>query len=167
MSARQDQIDIAIKRLKSSDAFKAAERKLDFWAVVLVGTLGRVPKGFGDNRGWWPGRVGITRDPDEYTRRMDLEQVHEHASLEIVWTESHRHALRLKARLDVLLLGESEINRIRHGWRDLEDPDITWPILLGQALDEIREGGEAVEVFSEQMRLQKILNEARKKGRAR
>ena len=164
MSARQDQID-AFKRLTSSAAFKAAEEKLEFWAVVLIGTLGRVPKAFGDNYGWWPGRVGITRDPKEYARRIDLEQSHEHVALEVVWTESHRHALRLKAKLDVLLLGEAEINRIRHGWRDLDDPEITWPILLGQALDEIRECGEAVEVFSSEMRLQRIINEARKRGR--
>ena len=151
----------------SSKAFKAKEKELEHVAVCLIGYGGRVPKEFGDNRGAWPVRIATTNKPRDVAKRPDLESpLHQIMVLEMVWTESDAHARRLKAKLDTLLLGTSSDNRaLRHGWRDLDnDPAIVWPILLGEALEQIRQR-ERIEVMGEDERVRRIA--AALRGRVR
>lgn len=158
------QITDAVRKLTSSVAYREAEKRLDFWAVVMLGTQRRVPRDWGDNEGAWPVRVGVTQDPDAYAARVDLEagSLHEHAALAWVWTPSRTHANRLKARLDELLLGSEEKRRLRHTWRDVNDPEIDWPILLGEALR-----GARIDVFDDDERMRRTLREARSHSRRR
>lgn len=136
-------------RIRASTAYRNAEKDLDFWAVVLLGTRGRVPRNWSDNYGVWPVRVGLTQQPEDYAARVDLDAgaIHEYVALEWTWAASKRHATRVKTKLDHLLLGVDERNRLRNAWRTVEDPAIEWPILLAQAIQEIEAGGETVELF--------------------
>lgn len=167
MPATVSQITDAVARLTRSTAYRDAEKSLDFWAVVMFGPTQRVPRRFGDNEGAWPVRVGITQDPTDYAARIDLDAggLHEHVALAHVWTQSRRHAIRVKARLDELLLGATGSNRLRHAWRDICDPDIDWPILLSQALADHH--SERIEVFGDEERITRILHAARSHGRRR
>lgn len=158
------QITDAVRKLTSSVAYREAEKRLDFWAVVLLGPTHRVPRTWSDNEGVWPARVGVTQDPDAYAARVDLEAggVHQHVALAHVWTASRAHANRLKARLDELLLGTNEAGRLRHAWRNISDPEIDWPILLGEALR-----GAQIDVFDDDERMRRTLREARSHSRRR
>jgi len=159
---KQAQISEAVKRITSSHAFKAAEAMREDWAVVFVGTTKRVPRDFGDNRGWWPVSIGLTKDPEAYIDDINRRQRDEHIILDLVWIENHRHGFKLKAELDVLLLGNNEENRIRAIWRDATvDPDTLWTIILGDALERLRARGESIHPYSKEMRIQKIANAMR------
>jgi hypothetical protein len=35
------------------------------------------------------------------------------------------------------LLGDSKESRLRHGWRDVEDPDVAWALLLAEAIRQV------------------------------
>lgn len=164
MAATVEQITKAVRDITRTRSFLEAEKRLDFWAVVLLGPDRRIPRHFGDNQGSWPVRVGTTRDPKAYAERVDYEAGHTHSyvPLDWAWTLSHRHALRLKARLDELLLGTDERNRLRHAWRDITDPAVDWPILLADA---ISQWPEEIEVFDDQSKMMRTLHEARKRAR--
>lgn len=131
-------------------SFKDARKKSTFTAVCLIGYVGAVPKHFGDNQGVWPVRVVTTVRPHYEASRLDYASpVHKVRVLDLVWTETKDHAKRLKATLDVLLLGTGASNKVlRHGWRDIEtEPEIVWPILLSEALRTLAGKREKVEVF--------------------
>jgi hypothetical protein len=85
-----------------------------------------------------------------------------------VWTETEAHAKRLKAEPDKLLLGTNEANHaLRHGWRDCDvEPEVLWPILLSEALQEIGKRGERIDFFDEEERQRRINALALKRWRA-
>lgn len=123
-----------------SFAMRDARKKASHVAVCLIGFGERVPRYMGDNMGAWPVRVSTTSRPRDVAKKPDLESpLHKIVVLEMVWTPSDQHAKRLKAKLDELLLGSSSDSRLRHGWRHVDDPAVIWPILLGQAVESIRE----------------------------
>ena len=155
----------ALHKLKGSVAYGRAERELDFVAVCLIGYERPVPIEIGSNATRWPVKVTTSRDPASAAKRPDLEQpLHSLVCLEYVWTASDAHARRLKAALDTMLVGEDEaMTSLRHSWRDCADPAIAWGVLLSDALRALREKGEIIEAFSEDMKVQKILNHARRK----
>lgn len=152
-----------------SFALRKASRSVEHVAVCLIGYPHPVPRDFGDNQGAWPVRVSTTAKPRDVASKPDLESpLHQVKVLEMVWTPSDRHAKRLKAKLDELLLGSSEDARLRHGWRNVDDPAVIWPILLDQAVREIRDRGEQFEIITPQshdnvvvMRRNKILDRGR------
>lgn len=162
-----EQIDQALRRLKASAAFKVKEKELDFVAVCLIGTEYPVPVRVGDNSTRWPVRVVLSRDPESAAKRPDLEQpLHELTVLEHIWVKSEAHAKRLKAALDTALVGrDAAMTTLRHAWRDCPDPSISWALLLAEAINTLRYGGQSIEVMTEQMRVQYVLNETRKAGR--
>lgn len=163
MSTLDDQLTAAIEKLKRSHAFKQAEKRLDYWAVMLLGPMERVPRRFGDNAGVFDVRVAASSDPEGYLRRHQIEHgVHKRQIVALVWTESAAHAKRLKDKLDSLLTGTTE--GLLGNWRDIEgDPDVTWQILLAQALREIEERGETIEVFGEAERLARVAEAANRR----
>lgn len=160
-----DEITTAVRDFTRSRSYREAEKRLDFWAVVLLGPERRIPRHFGDNEGAWPVRVGTTRDPKAYAERADYEAGHTVAYVPLawVWTLSQRHALRLKARLDELLLGSAEEHRMRHAWRDINDPEVDWPVLLEDA---VSQWPEEIEVFGDESKVMRTMREARR-GRGR
>jgi len=161
MRMSEQQIADAVAKLKRTDAYLAAERDLDFWAVMLIGPAQRIPRHFGDNQGVRDVKIAATSDPKAYLKHVNnANGVHTRKILAITWTLSGRHATRLKRRLDVMLRGDDDKNRLLQGWRDLEDdPEIVWPILLSQAVAEISER-EEIEVFGEDERVERIMRHA-------
>lgn len=157
----EDEIAAGVAKLKRTDAYRQAEKELDFWSVMLIGPAQRVPRHFGDNQGVRDVRVVATSDPKAYLKRCNVEHgVWPRKILAITWTLSGRHAARLKDKLDGMLLGEADKNRLLQGWRDLEDDvDIVWPILLRQAVSEINER-EHIEVFGEDEKVERIMRHA-------
>jgi hypothetical protein len=151
------------KVIERSKAFKAEAESLEWVAVCLIGYAERVPRHFGDNQGVLPCRVAVTNNPKKVATRPDLESpLHEIKVLELVWCPSDRHAKRLKEKLDTLLLGtaDNELG-LRHGWRDLDNEvAIVWPILLAEALRDIRRR-EEIDVYSDEERLEKISGKLR------
>lgn len=166
MALRPDQMQAVREKVLANErsrAFRAHEASLDFVAVCMIGYPERVPRRFGDNGGAWPVRISTTNKPARVAARPDIESpLWEIKLLEFVWTPSDRHAKRLKEKLDTLLLGTTENMRgLRHGWRDLDaEPEIVWPILLEQALRDIRRR-EEFEIFTEEQRLEKVSGKMR------
>lgn len=154
----QDELAAAIDQIKRSRGFQAAEKHLDYVAVCLVGHREPVPVRVGSNATKSPVRVAIGRDPETAAKRADLEHpIHKLETLAYVWTASEAHARRLKAALDLRILGEdSDMTSLRHNWRDLPEWERAWPILLNEALIDLRAGGQVIEAFSEQIRVQRI-----------
>lgn len=161
---RDQEIATALQRLKGSAAYRESERELDFVAVCLIGYERPVPVEIGSNATRWPVKVTTSRDPAYAAKRPDLEQpLHNLVCLEHVWTASDAHARRLKAALDAMLLGkDADMTSLRHSWRDCSDPAVAWCVLLADALRSLRERGETIETFSDDMKVQKILNHARR-----
>lgn len=162
--ATVEQITKAVRDITRTRSFLDAEKRLDFWAVVLCGTAERVPRYFGDNEGHHPVSVGTTQNPKAYARNVDNVAGHTYAHVPIdwVWTLSQSHALRLQQRLDEMLLGAENRHRLRGRWRDLEEPKRDWPILLADA---ISQWPEEIEVFDDQAKMMRTLHEARRRAR--
>lgn len=165
MAATAEQIADAVSKMRNSTGFRAAARRLDHVAVCMVGYRHAVPVKVGSNATKWPIRFVTSRNPEQAAHRSDLEQpLHELVTLEYVWTLSDAHARRLKAALDESLLGDDPgMSRLRHSWRDCSDPVIAWDVLLNSAIEAIRGRGESFEVMSEDMHVQRVLNEARRR----
>lgn len=153
-------------------AFKAAEKKLEHVAVCLVGPKDPVPRYFGDNRGGRPCKIVVTKnDPKDAAKLTDLEApYHEYATQELVYVPSKAHGDRLKAAMDLCLLGEQgnlgDACKPRRSFRDLygcfDDPDtraMWWSIMLDAALRELRKDGE-FDVFGEEGRVAKVQRKA-------
>lgn len=159
---------------------RAAIDELDFVAVALIGHEERVPRR--DHRDveelCWPVRIASVKDPKSTLKNGDLwmSQYSLHL-LGLVWTRSAADAKRLHEALDRLLLGDEpaadpvgyrhnggpaidpppNLRRLRHAWRSLQnEPEITWPILLTEALREINRRGEQIEVFDDVERQRRI-----------
>ena len=139
----------ALPEKRSSRSTLVVRKKLDFVAVCIVGYKDRVPRYSGDNELGRAVRAHTTRNPVGITAELQPEQpYHELACFGWVWCETERHAKRLKAELDVSLLGDGNENRLRYAWRELDhdEPAWAWHELLCDALRRINET-EDFEVF--------------------
>lgn len=160
-------ISAAIAKLKRSEAFRHSERALDYVAVCLVGHREPVPVAVGSNATKFPVRVATSRDPAAAAKRADMEQpIHALETLAYVWTASEAHARRLKAALDARILGDDpDMTQLRHNWRDMPAWEVAWPILLNEAIADLRAGGETIEAFSEDIRIQRVRRHAQQRVR--
>ena len=109
----------------------------------------------------WPVKFVVTTKPRHAAKIDDLANpLHRVAVRHIVNVRDKDAAKRLKARLDTLLLGDSAASKLRHGWRDVDDPDVTWDLLLAEALrllhldgfDEAEKQRRIRRVYEKQMR---------------
>jgi hypothetical protein len=115
------------------------ERELDWWAVCLVGTTERVPRFFGDNYGGWPMRFMLTAKPRASAGPDDRASPYYKIVLhEFVYVEGRERGRALIRQLDSLLLGDNSKAKLRHGWREVDDPQVVWGVLLGEALRAIK-----------------------------
>lgn len=155
MRQTKRQMDVAFRdieaRNRASEAVRRARASLDHVMVCLIGYERPMPMTFGDNQGAIPVRVHTTK-PGNYRALMKKLQAEQPmcrlTRWGYVWVGSDQHAKRLKARLDVGLLGSGGRELLEH-WKDLADPVLFWPILLDQAVQEIRAGGERIEFYDD------------------
>lgn len=123
------------RRKRRSPQEAQIERKLGIMAVAMVSYRERIPRHFGDNHGVWPVKFVVTAKPREAHKISDFESpVHKVVVRHMVHVRDKEAAKRLKGRLDEMLLGDSRDSKLRHGWRDVDDPDVVWDLLLAEAL---------------------------------
>lgn len=128
------------------------ERQLGITAVCMIAYTARVPRHFGDNLGAWPVKFVVTAKPHGAAKVDDLANpLHRVVVRHMVNVRDKEAAKRLKTRLDELLLGDSKESRLRHGWRDVDDPDVVWDLLLAEALRTLH-----LEGFDEGEKLRRI-----------
>lgn len=153
----------AITRAMQTREWQRAEADLDYVAVCLIGYGKDVPVDVGSNRTVNPVAVVWSREPDKAADTRDRgNPMHQMRTLRHVWTTSLAAAKRLKAALDVRILGEDpDMVALRRDFRDLPEWEVAWDILLQDALVDLRQNGEVIEVMSEPMRVQRTLNRAR------
>jgi len=149
---------------RPSPQARKLEKELGHTAVCLIGTTKRVPREFGDNRGVWPVKFATTMRPRSGAKVENLANpIHKVVVHQFVFTPSKDDAKRLRERLDSLLVGDSAESKLRHGWRDVEDPDVVWNLLLAEALRELH-----LDVFDEAGRQSRLKRELdRRAGRIR
>lgn len=159
------ELEAAITRAMQTVSYQRAEKDLDYVAVCLVGYREPVPVKLGSNATACPVEVTYSRDPENAAKVKDRSQpIHQMEVLRWVWTPSEAHAKRLKAALDTCLLGEDpDMRRMRNGFRDVPEWEIAWPILLGDALETLRQRGETIETFSDEMKIHRVLRHARRR----
>ena len=131
------------------------ERQLGITAVCMISYAQRVPRHFGDNEGAWPVKFVVTQKPRNAAKIDDLASpIHKVSVRHMVNVRDKDAAKRLKNTLDSLLLGSASASKLRHGWRDVDDPDLTWDLLLGEALRTTR-----LEGFDEEEKTRRIQRE--------
>ena len=159
------ELEAAITRAMQTVSYQRAEKELDYVAVCLIGHGEPVPRWFGDNKGACPVEVCYSRNPENAAKVGDRWQtIHRMEVLRWVWTPSEAHAKRLKAALDVCLLGEDpDGRRLRNNFRDVPEWEIAWPLLLQDALETLRRRGETIETFSDEMKVHRVLRHARRR----
>lgn len=160
MRPTEAQITSSIRDLAATKGYKRSEKTLDHVAVCLVGHRHPVPVAVGSNATKCPVWVRASRSPADAAKEFDKSSpIHPVVVLAYVWTRSDADARRLKAALDLRIIGDDpEMTVLRHWWRDLPEWEVSWPILLQDAMSDLREGGEKIEVFSDEMRAQRIIN---------
>lgn len=160
------ELDAAIDQLKRTRSFRSAEKDLDYRAVALVGFTEPCPGPLGSNQVRYPVRVAMGKSPEDAAETDDRgNPIFEPVVLAYVWTRSDRHARRLKEALDRRLLGaDPTMTRLRGYWRDLPEWEVAWPILLGDAIKDLQDAGEAIEYFSEEIRIQRTRRHAHGKA---
>ena len=145
--------DEITKFAKRTRAEIAAEAKLDYCAVALIGMRNRIPRYSGDNSPVWPVRVVVTKDPKSVHKKPDAEQPlpgHGIVVIELVWTVSDIHAKRLKDRLVALMIEETkDAGILRHSWINVSHPTETWGNLLPWALHEMQQNARTFEIFTD------------------
>jgi len=96
-----------------------AFRRLAPAAVYVAGTEGPVPRSFGDNRGAWPIRIGVTESwKDTITPQLERgAPLWWQGVLFRVWTPSEVHAKRLA--LEVPEFIAARVEQLRGAWLDL------------------------------------------------
>lgn len=97
------------------------EAQLDFVAVVLIGPEKRQWRHPHDNRGFWPMKIGTTRDPKGYLRAEDKtwEHVIGHA---LVWVMGQERADKLQRTMEELMQGMTVKVREDRSFYDI-DPE--------------------------------------------
>jgi len=126
-------------KLRQSRQEAHIERELGHVAVCLIGYTKPVPRRFGDNgSGGRAVQFVTSAKPKASARAHDRgNPYHRVVVLESIWTLSSHHAQALKTKLDGLLLGNRADAKLRHGWREVDDPVVMWGVLLAQAVREI------------------------------
>lgn len=97
------------------------EAQLDFVAVVLIGPAQRQWRRPHDNKGYWPMKIGTTRDPKGYLRAEDKtwERVIGHA---LVWVMTQARADKLQRAMEELMAGMTVKVREDRSFYDI-DPE--------------------------------------------
>ena len=136
---RRHEPTVSGRQRRQSPLEAKVERELDIVAVCMVCYRERVPRSFGDNEGVWPVKFVVTKDHREAHKIAAYESpVHKVDTRHYVLVQGKLSGRHLKTKLDELLLGQSEVSKLRHAWRDVVDPDMVWDILLGEALRVLR-----------------------------
>lgn len=142
--------------------FRVAESKLEHVAVCLIGAPGPVPI-YGRNGLFWPVALRVVADPMRAAQRTASElwegtRDEPHCILlDFVWVDSDQHGKRLASALYARLIADDPDMRMLNGnWIDRMDWHKAWKPCLEEAVKDIREGGETVRYYSEQMRRQRI-----------
>lgn len=119
---------------------------LDHWAVVVLGWARRMPRHFGDNRGWWAIKAVVTKDPKGYFSGQDLGAI-EVVPWAALWTPARVWAERLRAALVAEIAREGE--HMRRAWYDFD------PAVAELTLRSVAER-ERIEVMSHEEHLARI-----------
>ena len=160
MTSQRD-LSSAIEQFKRSRGYREAERDLGYVAVCLIGP--RVPVRFQTgNALHWPIGLRTTTDPARAPQRTVSEHWEGSKAepfvtlLEHVWTVSDAHAARLKSALYHRFVSDDpDMRMLNGGWIDDLGWRARWPEILNEAIRDLRAGGERVEVFSDEMRIQR------------
>ena len=161
------------EKIRKSQAWRDAERRCDFHAVVFFGTAHTVPryigesKSFSHNEHGWNVGVGLTTNIANYLSDIDrLQRDVEIIAYDHAYVMTREHGHRVLRHLDTMLLGDDNGNLLRNRWRWLDAeqaPQSVWPQLLGQALVDIELGGEYIETFDEAGKIDRIEREMRRR----
>ena len=108
------------------------EASLDFVAVFIVGPSRRQWRYPGDNEGFWPLKIGTTRDPHGYLKGEDRlwEEIVGHA---LVYVQGQDRADRLRRTIEEMVQGRSTKIRNARSYYDLT-PDEAM-LILGFAVE--------------------------------
>lgn len=158
-----------------SVAYRAAAKKMDYYAVCLVGWDRPRPSDWGDNQGVWPVKIVIRKKESDAAKEMDSETPHAHAVvLEHVLVETWAHATRLKGALNEVLLGyqeEKENRPLKSAFRNVvgcwEPSDeigrqLFWAALLQDALRILSKTSTSFDVFDDDEAYRRISTKAMK-----
>jgi hypothetical protein len=153
----------ALARAMRTTEYKRAEEDLEYVAVCLIGHGKEIPTEVGSNRTVCPVAVVWSRDPAKAGDQLDRgNAIHKLLTLRHVWVRTLPAAKRLKAALDVRILGnDPAMVALRHNFRDLPEWEVAWDILLKDAIEDLRQNGETIETTSDEMKIRKTLNRAR------
>lgn len=154
MPATEAQITEALKKLTNSQAYKAAESKLGFAALCVVGTMDRVARRFGDNEGAHPTRLVVTigdpkKAPEIYNRGVHSDEGIYH-TLAYVFVPSRSHGERMKSWIEEQVGAEMLLN----GWADIQPWQ--FEIMFGAAAEALR-----FDTFDDNGKVQRVLAKAR------
>lgn len=172
---RSARMQPAVMRSRSG---RAAQKREAMVAVCLIGWSEPGPRFFGDNRGGLPVRVVVTKREKTAAKDDDLAQPYNHFTvLEWVHVDSKEHGDRLKAALDVMLIGEqSQQNneQPRHKFRDVYGcfsdewtRQMWWGILLEGAMTEVKRQSRSFKTYDDNGKVEKIAASARSFARGR
>ena len=114
-----------------SRSFREASKKLEFVALCIIGTVGRVRRAWDDNEGAQPIRLVVTAgDPKDSVKPYN-RGVHSHDGLYVlhayVYLESEYHAARVKEWIE----GKAG-EELLFGWKDAEP--WVFELLVGDAV---------------------------------
>jgi hypothetical protein len=160
---------------RRSKAYRAAEQRMDYYAVCLVGWTRPRPGDFGDNEGIWPVKIVIRKKELEAAKEWDQESPHAEVEvLESVLVESMAHATRLKDALNEVLLGQQEDagnKGLRRNFRNVvgcwEVHDevgrgLFWSVLLTEAQQILSKTATSFDVFDADEAYRRISGRAMK-----
>lgn len=161
------------KRVVRSKSFRDAEKKAGYVSVCLIGWEGPRPRYFGDNAGCWPVRIVTTKKDKDAAKEANIETPHVGVVvLEKVAVPTVEHAKRLKAALDLALLGEVDAKgneALRGSWRDMQgcwetgdDRAIWWGVILEDALRTVKKQAREFEIMDGKERDRRIAASARR-----
>lgn len=159
-----------------SRSYKAAEKRAGLVSVCLCGPAHPIPRRMGDNMGGWPVFLVVTMKDRSAAKDDDLSQAyHRFEVLEFVKVESREHGERLKASLDIMLLGAQRAQdneQPRHKFRDVMgcfDTDaerhVWWATLLEDAHREVMKQATRFPIYSAETATVKIAASAKSFGR--
>lgn len=159
---RPGELERQIAVLRTKQWFKQAEAKIGHVSVCLVGYDQPLPRSFSDNKGARPCTVAMTSDRQRLLQQDKFRHWHGSPSvLAEVRVIDSRHGAELRSVLMERLVGTSDA--LEHGWRDVEEPDIVWPILLADAMRELNYA-DGRHVLSELEHVRRVILLAKKRA---
>lgn len=164
---------VATMRGPRTRSQRAAEKRLGYVAVCLIGPEHPIPRTFGDNRGGYPVRIVVTTKDRTAAKDDDLAQpYHKFVVLELVHVNSREHGDRLKAAIDIQLLGaqaDMDNEHPRHRFRDVygsfddeQTRSIWWGIIIDAALREVKRSARKFDIFDGDEKTKRIAAAARR-----